>query len=278
MKYRGNFTSLPEIDRPRHAFPALLAAGVALALASVAPVGWAQDGNETPFSVANVFFELNDTDGDLGIHALIDGEPWKTLSIEDPRARKLLLVSVKGRLRRQGLTELFFESAEPPFESDDPNEVTLSPEDFFRRFPEGKYQIDGMTLDGRELESVAQVTHLMPAPPENISVSGIAAAEDCDAVPLPAVSGPVIISWDPVTESHPEIGRTGEPVEVVQYQLVVEREEPNVFVFSVDLPPTATQFEVPSNFIALADEFKFEILVREASGNQTARESCFEVQ
>lgn len=36
---------------------------------------------EIPFSVADVYFELYDTDGDLGIHALIDGEPWKKLEI-----------------------------------------------------------------------------------------------------------------------------------------------------------------------------------------------------
>ena len=31
------------------------------------------DEDEVPFEVAQVFFELNNTDGDLGIHALIDG-------------------------------------------------------------------------------------------------------------------------------------------------------------------------------------------------------------
>ncbi len=31
------------------------------------------DDHEVPFEVAEVFFELNNTDGDLGIHALIDG-------------------------------------------------------------------------------------------------------------------------------------------------------------------------------------------------------------
>jgi hypothetical protein len=37
---------------------------------------------------------------------------------------------------------------------------------------------------------------------------------------------------------------------------------------------------VPRQFLGLGgpgDEFNFEILVREASGNQTAVESCFEV-
>ena len=80
-----------------------------------------------PYDEANLFFELNNTDGDLGIHALIDGEAWKKLKIEDPRGRKMLDIRVKGRLKRQGLTEIFFESAEPTFDE-------LDPQDFFRRF------------------------------------------------------------------------------------------------------------------------------------------------
>lgn len=230
------------------------------------------DHDEVPFDVANVFFELNDTDGDLGIHALIDGEPWKNLEVEDPKANRMLNIRVNGRLRRQGLTELFFESAEPAFDE-------LSPEAFFNRFPEGTYEIEGETLEGDELESEAEVTHLLPAPPENVLVSGEAEPEDgdCDEGPVREVSGPVVISWDEVTLSHPEIGRTGEPIEVVKYQVVVEREEPTTLVFSVDLPPDVRSLTVPADFIALSDAFKFEILVREASGNQTAVESCFEV-
>jgi hypothetical protein len=256
-----------------------MVAATAFILAVAAPELWANDddGEEIPFDEANIFFELNDTDGDLGIHALIDGEAWKKLEIEGPREREMLNIRVKGRLRRQGLTEIFFESAEPTFDE-------LSPEKFFRRFPEGEYEFEGITIEGDELESTAELTHVMPAPPDDILISGEEAAEDCDAEDLPSVDGnmPVVISWDPVTHSHPDLGRTGEPIEVVKYQVVVEIEEPDLLVFSVDLPPSDDSDErmsvtVPAEFIALRDEFKFEILVREASGNQTAVESCFEI-
>jgi hypothetical protein len=231
----------------------------------------AQDGNEIPFDEANVFVELNDTDGDLGIHALIDGEAWKLLEIEDPDGRVILSVRGTGRLRQQGLTELFIESAEPSFEE-------LSPEEFFERFPEGDYEIEGITLEGDELESTAEFTHVLPAPPDNIVLSGVVAAEDCDADPLPQISPPVTITWNAVAESHPEIGEFDPDIEVVGYQVVVEREEPSLLIFSVDLPPDVTTMTVPEDFIALGTEFKFEILVREASGNQTAVESCFEIE
>jgi hypothetical protein len=86
----------------------------------------------------------------------------------------------------------------------------------------------------------------------------------------------VTISWDPVTTSHPTIGKSG-AVEVEHYQLVLEREEPSLLVFSVELPPDLTAFTFPEDFIALGDEFKFEIIVKAANGNQTAVESCFEI-
>lgn len=121
---------------------------MATAFLTPAATTWAGD-NEIPFSVANVFLELNDTDGDLGIHALIDGQ------------------------RQQGLTELFFESAEPPFDE-------LPPETFFRRFPEGEYEVEGMALDvalagaSNALNQVAAGVQLGPIPrdtaPDRFSV------------------------------------------------------------------------------------------------------------
>jgi hypothetical protein len=52
------------------------------------------------FSEAELFFELNDTDGDLGIHASIDGGPYSKLRIRDPNERTILLLKARGRLAR----------------------------------------------------------------------------------------------------------------------------------------------------------------------------------
>ena len=249
----------------------LLTAVITLVLGISAPICWAEE-DEIAFAEANIFFELNDTDGDLGIHALIDGDPWKKLEIEDPNERKMLDIRVWGRLRRQGLTEIFFESAEPTFDE-------LPPARFFRRFPEGEYEIEGITLEGQEMESTAWLSHVMPAPPSSVKVSEIDAAEDCDVNDLPSVpeGEPVIISWVPVTTSHPDLGKFDPDIEIVNYQVVVEEEESGL-VLSVYLPPDVTSLEVPVGFIGLGEEFKFEVLVREASGNQTAVESCFVVE
>ena len=63
---------------------------------------------------------------------------------------------------------------------------------------------------------------------------------------------------------------------VVNYEVVVEIDD-TPFKSSTILPPDVTTFEVPEEILALSDEIKFEILVREESYNQTAVESCFEI-
>jgi hypothetical protein len=63
----------------------------------------------------------------------------------------------------------------------------------------------------------------------------------------------------------------------VLYQVIVERLGSDGSI-SVDLPPDVTSVQVPPEFIALDDSFKLEIIAREAGGNQTAVETCFDVE
>jgi hypothetical protein len=245
--------------------------GTAVATAALmagvpASVGWAAE-----FSEADVIAELNNTDGDLGFHALIDGDPWKLVQIRDPNGRKILQVRPSRSLGRQGMTELFFESAEPTFDE-------LSPEEFFDRFPEGEYEITGRTIDGKMLKSTAEFTHVMPAAPV-IFVNGEELPDGCDGGPTVAAANPddVTISWDPVTTSHPGIGEPDVEIELELYQVAVSRENEPALDFTADLPPDVTAMKLPQGLASPGDEFKVEVLVREESGNQTATESCFQV-
>ena len=61
-------------------------AGVARRRRPMALSGQAALGQE--FEEARSIFELNDTDGDLGIHGLIDGDAWRSLGIEGPGERR----------------------------------------------------------------------------------------------------------------------------------------------------------------------------------------------
>lgn len=250
--------------------PILRTIMVAVSLGFAAPALWGEE--EIPFAEAELFFELNNTDGDLGIHSSIDGNGWKRLMIEDSQERKMLDINVKGRLRNQGLTQLFFESAEPRFDE-------LAPEVFFDRFPEGLYEIEAITLDGGEMESEAELSHAMPAPPANISVNGFPTSDDCESDPGPSVAADeaVEIAWDPVETTHSELGNplSSQDIEITVYQVFVDQEDED-FGLAVDQGPEETEFLVPAGLLQ-PGPVKLEIIAREATHNQTATETCFEV-
>ena len=249
---------------------------VSLAIGGTALALCGQAGMTQEFEEAQIYLELNDTDGDLGIHGLIDGEAWKSLEIEGPGEQELMNVWLRTALRRQGLTEFFFESAEPPFDE-------LSPAAFLDRFKAGIYEIEAVTLDGVEFEEEVRLSHVLAGPPRNVRVNGKPGAANCDA-DLPVVSAPVTIDWAPVTTSHPTIGKPNVDVHVMQYQFVceIEREDrtPEEIVFSVDLPRGRTQFTCPAEFTSLSldGEVKYEIITKLSNNNQTAIESCFELE
>ncbi|MBM3770031.1 MAG: hypothetical protein FJW27_01850 [Acidimicrobiia bacterium] len=217
-----------------------------------------------PFPVAELFLELNNTDGDLGMHSNLDGGGWTQLEVEGPSGRPLLGIVTTGPLRRQALTQLSFESTEPPFDE-------LDPDVFFRRFPEGTHEISARAQD-QEYESRVYLSHVLAAPAE-ATVPGQPAAESCTSEPLPEVSGPVLIDWQPVTASHPELGRPGQ-VTISRYQLFVQQDDTKL---SLDLRPDVTEFEIPASLTVAGGVFKFEIIARTTTGNNTAIESCFRV-
>jgi hypothetical protein len=229
----------------------------ALALGAAAPV-WGLELSET-----QLYFELNDSAGDLGIHSSIDGGPYVKLEIDDPRDRTILLMSAHGRLARQGMTQFFLESAEPRFSE-------LSPAAFFRRFPEGNYEIEATDRDGHEFEATVALSHVMAARPGHITAAGVPAV-NCEAPVLPVLAAPIGIDWDPVSRSHPTVGKSG-PVEIEIYQLFVEVEGVK---FGIDLTPEMTEFEIPAEVLAVGGHVKFEIIARTSTGNNTAVESCF---
>ena len=252
------------------ALKAGLAAGGALLLALAAGLSHAQDAddNDAAFQEADVFLELNDTDGDLGLQAFVDGDPWRRLEIEDVKGRKLFQVRVSRGLAKQGVNEIFFESAEPGFDE-------LPPDAFLARFPEGTYEVSAKKLGGGELENEVSVTHLLPAPPANLTANGQLLPLDCETEAPPVVTGPVTLSWDKVELSHPEIGITNTPIEIERYEVTVEFEDLDNAVFTQILGADQTAVDVPSQLIALGDVFKVGVLAQEASGNRTVIESCF---
>jgi hypothetical protein len=128
----------------------------------------------------------------LGVHGKVDGKEWREIVLEDPRGRALIEIRNQGGVAIQGLTELFFESAEPTFDE-------LNPMDFFDRFPEGTYEWAGITVEGEEIEGEAELSHKIPSAP-SVSVNGTT-LEGCDDATTrdAGTDGTYTITWDEVT-------------------------------------------------------------------------------
>src|SRR5512139_790890 len=88
-----------------------LVAVVALVLGAAVLDVWA-----SPFSEAKIIIEVNASAGDGGIQIFVDGEGWNRLEVFDPDGDKIVDVSANNSVGVTGITELFFESAEPSFE------------------------------------------------------------------------------------------------------------------------------------------------------------------
>jgi hypothetical protein len=226
----------------------------ALALGTTVTEGWADDDDDragqTSLEHAKIIIEFNATDGDVGIQAFLGGPSWEVVEIVSPDGRRIFHVD-RGSLKELGINELFFESEEPSLDD-------LSLEQFLALFPEGEYKFLGKTAEGDDLVGAAALTHDIPDGPIVIS-----------PIDGPADPSNTVIKWNPVS-SPPGI-------EIVGYQLTVQREEPPR-VLSADVPATRTSFTVPADFLEPATEYEFEVLAIEVSGNQTITVSSFETK
>ena len=239
------------------ALPGLAVISLAWGLCSMTTTCQAAHLNRwLPFDEANVFLELNATDGDLGFHFKADGEGWRRLILFGPRYRLLLNVGVQGNLGQViGLTEIFSESAEPSFDE-------LPPEDFLALFPPGDYLFFAQTLDGPWLAGLTTLTHLLPGEVELVSP-----LEDEEVDP----NEDLTVEWELLDDPMP-------PESVIEfYEVVVEKDEDDELlrVFTVHMLPSDTSIRVPAEFLEPGKDYKVEIIAQETSGNRTAIEVPF---
>ena len=254
----------------------LLVPLVALILGAAAPELWAGDDNddddELEFEETWFNIEFNFSDQDLGVRGFVDGEPWKEVEIENPKGRTIAEVEAKKSMAKQGFAELFFESGEPPL-----NEVSIKK--FLRRFPEGTYEFEGETIEGDEIEGESDFTWVIPCGPENLQATGENTSMN-----------PIVITWDFVTQvvdlkskfNNVEC-ENSDDLEIIGYRVEAEweevlnpgteDEEEVVHTFGVDLKADQNSVTVPPEFIPSGQEYQYEVLVVEASGNQTITEA-----
>lgn len=233
--------------RARQAF---IGAAVALAFAGILPYA----AHAAPFKEVRMIIEYNSTAEDIGIQFFLDSDGWRSVDIYAPRGHLIFSATAQGSLLAQGGgTELFVESVEPSLDE-------LPLDEFFDRFPEGKYLFVGRIPGGGKLTGTAEFDHDVPEGPQ-IILPGPGGDTCAQGVTIPAV-----ISWHPVTETI-----EGEPVEIVGYEVIVENGE----VFDIHLPGDATQVTVPAEFLEPGTDYIFEVLAIAEGGNQTITEGCF---
>lgn len=198
------------------------------------------------FSYSRIYIEYNSTPQDLGFHISLDGEDWRSLRIVNPKGKTVFEVEGEGAFKALGMTELFFEGAEPAL-----SEVPLA--ELLAMFPEGRYRFIGTTVDGKRISGTSTFTHAIPDGPV------IWSEVDGDDV---------VIRWNPV--NAPPNGFPVRNIEIVGYQVIVEK-------FLVTLPGSATSVTVPKEFMRSipAGIVLYEVLAIDASGNQTITEGSF---
>jgi hypothetical protein len=209
--------------------------------------GLGETARAAKFPESRIFIEYNSSANDLGFHVSLDGEDWSSLRIADPAGGTIFEVEGSGPYRELGMTELFFEGAEPSLD-----EFPLA--DLLALFPEGRYRFSGVTVGGMRISSTGMLTHAVPAGP-------VVSAE--------VGTGTVTIRWDEVTAPPP--GFPDRPIQIVGYQVIVD-------TFQVTLPATSRELTLPGEFVASLSPgaHAFEVLAIEAGGNQTITEGTFE--
>lgn len=252
--------------------PVLLGAMVALILGATAHEPRAQDDGDDGCSstggpaeilpATKLFIEHNATDADTGVHGLFDGLDWVKLCIYDPQGRQIFALEPKQQLRRQSISGIFFESAEPP-------NAEVPIEEFLARFPEGQYAVRGRTLDGKRITGAATFTHAIPAGPV------ITFPQDSALVP----ASNLVVTWDHVTTTI-----TGEPFNRTGYQVIITKDapdDPHGFsrpTLDVHVLSSVTSLTVPDQFLEPNTGYELEVLVLETSGNQTISSIFFQTQ
>ena len=145
---------------------------IGLGAASLAPITFATEPCGD-LGECKALVEINSTDGDVGFHFLMDGDEFIRASIYDPRERRIFRYVTRRDLRRQTLTEVFAESAEPlcwfdPEADADELEDVVTLKDFLRRWDDGTYHFVGVDEDWELAFGETELTFALPAAPIEI--------------------------------------------------------------------------------------------------------------
>ena len=234
----------------RHGLPAILVLLLALGCNKETPTqpGGTASGTETgdlgfakgpaePFDEAEVFFEFNTSDNDLGLQVFLDADGWTKVDLSDPGNHVLFHIMAHGELGKLGITEFRFESDEP------------SPPEVLAAFPPGTYTFRGNTIEEGKLLSTATLSH--------------------DFLPAPTLSPS---DGDEVDPANTVVTWSAPGADLVE--IIIENEDLG-HIFDVILPGAGGSLNVPPQFLQPGTEYAIEILAISPNGNRTIVESDF---
>ena len=133
------------------------------------------------FGECKVLVEINASDGDIGFHFLMDGSDLKSAKIYDPWGKKVFENKAKGALKKQKMTEVFVESAEPLCWADpeaDEDELIVTLEQFLDRWTSGAYLFIGKGAKKQKSFGETELTFELPAAPSDVDFDGSAISWD----------------------------------------------------------------------------------------------------
>jgi hypothetical protein len=202
------------------------------------------DGSDTlEMEDIQFFFELNDSDDDLGVQLTLGTpEPWTNMSIYDPSGILLATFQTKANFQLHGLSDFFFESAEPNFE-----EITR--DEIQDRFPAGTYVFLGTAIEGECLYGTAALTHDIPGGPTILEPT------HNDTIP----HDDLIISWAPNMDDNATID---------SFEVIVTNEKESDYKLDARFSSETRSALIPKSFLTPDTLYEIEVLTREVSGNQ----------
>ncbi len=201
--------------------------------------GDSKGGPTVDFADLRLTLEFNSTDNDLGVQLNLDAVGWERVTAFDPGGNQFFQISGQGRLKQLGLTELFFETAEP------------SPAEVIALIPQGNYRFTGTTVDGEALAGTARLSHALPSAPTFISPTNGQVVNRNN----------LVIRWQPISG-------------LARFQLIVENDETGETLIA-DLLPTVTSLAIPAAFLVPNTTHKAEVLAIGKNGNKTLSEITF---
>lgn len=236
-------------------------------LAVVGATAFDHANAQVEFTKHDIYFELNATDGDAGLHGILDGQAWADAKISGPGGTFDVIRAISNQDSPEfGMTELFFESNEPPLEERSFKELTTL-------FPAGTYNFSGRTTANETMTGSDVLSTQMPCP------ARVRVVSDSE--------GDIRIVWRLRPGNfQPDTGvcSRNQPVTAATIQAFFSITDPDTGAtrtFSADLPASRTSIEVPDEFVAGVDfeamEEKAEVIVVAPDGNRTAIEIDLEL-